>query len=199
MLLFSKGKVVSLYVLLLSFFLAGCSERTLDSSSPQAFENSIIEIRDSLPKTKGEEFMISIYAIQTANIGQPYIDLDLVRGEVRKQLSGKTANEVIAEAKPLIEKSEEETRRSKAKLYAKVDRLEKEASELAKEIQALLETQRMALEVIDSSYTETPKSGFKLMLLNSSGSAISKVYFSWAAFTKGRSIPWVKKELSYKI
>lgn len=107
-------KVIAL--LGLSLALTGCFDKTIDGSSEEAMKASVREIQKSLSPEKQEEFKRALAAIALGSVDfkqmmadafsgkAPAKTKDQMQSEMMASLDGKTAEEVIGEAKAMAEK-----------------------------------------------------------------------------------------------
>jgi len=91
-------KIMSLLVMML--MLAGCMEKKIDGSSPEAFSKSIKEVNESLGKEERARFLdsLSLLMIQDVNIFQLPPEPSIALLKSINVVSGMTAKEVIAKA-----------------------------------------------------------------------------------------------------
>ncbi|MDF1762211.1 MAG: hypothetical protein P1U57_02280 [Oleibacter sp.] len=89
-------EILTIYIL--SYFLVGCGEPTLDTSSKESLKSSLNIMSEKLPKDKAEELrknvqaLVSLYGLKTMVKGQS--EQEFIKA-ISKELDGKTADEIF--------------------------------------------------------------------------------------------------------
>lgn len=191
----------------LSVLMAGCSDPTIDASTDESLKASAERVRDSLDGAHQKEFEAALQAILMSRATQALIDsgFEATAGDAmaqgRTMVDGKTAEQIIAEAKAMRERQAERERA--------------QALQEAKEIGAELDSLRAALSKAKSDESEplpVLKSRFywsesdflsepviELTVRNDTQTAISRAYFDAVISSPGRSVPWVADSFNYSI
>lgn len=217
-----------LLTLLIMVFITGCKEKKVDSSSDEKFTKSLEAVVISLNAEKKKSFEDAIEIIVLSGIGnifQASVDPNGIQRRFKAQLDEKTADEIIAyanrinaerqeeERKAAIEMAEREAQRTKAKqeeelkqaaieiveTQKKIAELEakKKKAELDKEELKKLKVLRSQFYFQKDIFMEKPV--IQLEVKNETTYAISCAYFVGVLATPGRSVPWVKSSINYKI
>ena len=86
-------------ILILSLFVSGCGEPTLDTSSEESEKKSVEEMTESLSESKRKEFQLAIVGIKMSVCGEitgsPFCENKKVDKKVNNLMDGKTVEEII--------------------------------------------------------------------------------------------------------
>ncbi len=101
--------LIRIFSLCTLLFVVGCSNSggpTIDTSTEESTQRSVEQILESLPQDKKNEFEQALAAILFSHIGSALSNPtpennEKIEAELRKQLHGKNADEIIATAKAL--------------------------------------------------------------------------------------------------
>ena len=107
------------------FLFSGCGNKKIDSSTDENFKDSITAVKSQLSTEKKKEFEEAIRILSFSAIGNLFAavaDPDGVQRKVRDKLHGKTADEIIAEARRI--KAEKEKERKKERVARQKAELE---------------------------------------------------------------------------
>lgn len=187
----------------LALLLSGCGEARLDGSSEEAFKESLEKISKGLEESKREQFKTAISEVLFSGIDLKTIMSGEVTPEgraeaVRKELAGKNADEVIAEANRL---REARAAREKEQALNEIQEIEAKiaAGEAAKvELEKFVVTKsRFRMEEAEYSYRKKPV--IDLAVQNGTGHPVSRAYFRGTIASPGRSVPWLVEEFNYSI
>lgn len=182
-------------VLFLAISITGCSEPRIDASSDKALNQSISEVRDSLPPEKQATFD---KAIGNAGIGAALAGLfskspdSLSRGY--QHFNGMTGGEIVA-----FENAQEEKRKAEEAAAQARDEAEKIAE--LERLEAAQKVRDDALAKLTDIHITNPivrnrKSGFmrrvefEATIQNGLDIPVARVMFNYAATTPGRAVPW---------
>lgn len=193
------NRMIKSCLVLTSVFLAvSCGTPKIDTTNDETTKATIDKVRSSLSGAQLTKFedSLKIVMFNTALSGgllnaQANIDA------AKKQLNGKTAEQIIADADKI-----------------KIEREAKEKEQALQEIEDLTNQKNKAdsdaqqlkkFQVITSRFTKIKKefSGeepiIELTVKNLTESAISAVAFEGMITSRERSVPWLKENFSYKI
>lgn len=191
-----------------AFLLISCHP-TIDGSSEEALTISIAKIKQSLNEERKAEFEEALgvvlaggmdleKAMQAAFRGEAY-DADAVLDSIRRSLTGKSADDIIAQAKAI---NAERLARKKAKAKAEFDELvaKREAAEAAAQQLAQFEVSNARFyKRQEGNYIKTEKPIIEMTVTNQTNVAISHAYFTGTLQSPGRSVPWLKENFNYGI
>jgi hypothetical protein len=198
-----RSKMYSLLILLVLLCTAGCSKPTIDTSSDEAMGRSMKEVRESLPEEHRKEFDDAVRDLALAEIdfkelmaqgAEPKVDL--LGSRIKQRLSGKNAEQVIAEAAQLREERE---RKAREQALGEIVELEKKsaAAQQAKQQLAAFRVTRSRFYRSKGGFIEEPV--IELTVTNGTPHAISRAYFHGTVASPGRSVPWISEDFSYSI
>lgn len=193
-------KTKSLLLLVSLFVVQGCggSSNTVDGSSEEAMKASIQRIKESLDEEQKEEFdkAVMLLAFDGANLFQLGADKNAAEKQMREKLGGKTASQIIEEAKTIREDREAEQRKQMeaefADLQAKLADQERAKDDLAKFI---VKDSRFYFS--ESGFIKEPI--IDITVENQMPMAVSRAYFKGVLATPGREVPWVEEDFNYSI
>lgn len=189
--------------LTITLLLIGCATPRIDTSSDEKMKDSIQKVKESLPIEKQKEFEEALQFIIFSQINLKDL-LTMKQNEsnftrdIKIILNNKSADEVIQEATKIHDiKIEEENKMALTKIK---DLEEKKIN--AEKSEELLKN----IEILSASFEQKniPYSNFRepiieLKIKNSTGKAISKIYFEGTVKSLGREIPWIKESFNYLI
>lgn len=188
---------------LIVVLIAGCSDPKIDASSDESMKASVQKVRESLPESKRGDFDEAMKVLAFSKIDmkdlftQGATGVGNLEGKVKESLSGKTGEQVIAEA---------------ARIQA--ERKERERQQALEEIREL-ETKRAKSEsardelkkfqVIRSRFYLRKQEFMgkqpiiELTVKNGTEQAVSRAYFEGTIASPDRSVPWHKDTFNYSI
>ena len=191
---------------------AGCGAPRLDGSSDERMRESVSAVRESLPQGQRKEFDEAILVVAMRDIppGRTLpktITPESIAAQAKEKLSGKSADEVIAEATRLKGEMEAQVREDAAR--RRVNAREEATAEVRQ-----LEVRRAAVEaakrelakfqILDSRFSLAagPRASEPMIVLtvrNGTSYPVSGASFSGAVVSPGRSVPWLTEQFSYAI
>ncbi len=184
----------------LSLVLCSCLSKRVDTSSDERMKKSIEEVRASLPAADRVKFDESLTAITTNNINPAEIfsgNTAGVEAKVKQSLAGKNASEIISAGQAILTerrtKEQQQAQTEIAELRQKKERAEKAKSGLAK-----FEITRSRFYRQESSFGRGEPI-IELALINNTGVAVSRAYFTGTLASPGRAVPWLKDTFNYQI
>lgn len=189
-------------MILILALLVGCGQPRVDTSTDEAMEASLKEVRESLPENQRAEFDSALQTLAMSRVDFAELlstgkapDAEAAARDLKSTLHGKTAGEIVAAADRVIAAQKAKER------------------ELAlKEIQELLRERNAAraalselrkFEVLRSRfYKERDYFGMAeprilLRVRNGTKHAISRAYFKGRITSPGRSVPWLEEEFNH--
>lgn len=190
-------------------FVIGCStlfactaEPRLDGSSEAALEESVEEVRASLPQEHRDEFdeamtLLALSGLDMARILSGEVDEDEMYADVTQKLHGKTGDEVIAEARRIRAQRQQ---REKEQALAEIRELQQKQQQAERAAQSL-----ERFEVVRSRfYKREGRFGMgepiiELTVRNGTAHAVSRADFDGVLASPGRSVPWVSESFNYSI
>ena len=193
-------KTKSLLLLASIFFIQGCggSSNTVDGSSEEAMKASIERIKESLDEEQKEEFekAVMLLAFDGAKLFQLGSDKNAAEKMMREKLGGKTASQIIEEAKTIRKDREADQRKQMeaefADLKAKFADLEQAKEDLAKFV---VKDSRFYFS--EGGFMQEPI--IDITVENQMPMAVSRAYFKGVLATPGREVPWVEEDFNYSI
>ncbi|MGM8935100.1 DUF6694 family lipoprotein [Pseudomonas neustonica] len=190
----------NLLVLALCGALAACSEPTLDGSSDAAFKASMEKVVAGMPAEEAAQLRedVTMLAMQSLDFGAIMAGAQTdVAGDMRAQLDGKTADQVMAQAtKVRAQRAQREREQALAEiqeLIAKQAKAEEAAQQLA---QFTVTRSRFYKQPRDYG---RPEPIIELDVTNGTSAAISRAYFRGTIASPGRQVPWLSDTFNYSI
>ncbi len=195
-------KIKFIFVLL-ALALVGCGEPTLDGTTEEAMKASVEKVAAKLDDAKKLKFKESLQVVAFSKLDvnsmmagkQTPADAS---ASMFKELNGKTADQVIAQADQI--RAEREAREKTQalseiqELNAKKDVVEKAKVELAK---FTVNRSRFYLE--EQKYSVYKKPFIEVAVTNGTVHPVSRVYFNGTIASPNRSIPWFANTFNYSI
>ncbi|HLS31300.1 MAG TPA: DUF6694 family lipoprotein [Flavobacteriaceae bacterium] len=181
---------------------SSCTNK-IDGSSEEAMKSSIEEIRKSLDDEKKEKFEESMRLIMFHGLDFGKLmeegKAEETYSDMKSNLDGKTADEIIAEGKKIqaeIERKKKEQAKGEIEeLYQKMEQAERDRKMLAK-----FEVKRSRFyKRKEGTYYVTEKPIIELTVKNGTDKAVSRVYFTGTLASPNRSVPWIKDDFNYEI
>ncbi|TXD32561.1 hypothetical protein FRC96_17125 [Lujinxingia vulgaris] len=193
------------YGVVVALVLVSACAPKVDGSSEEAMQDSIAEIRETLSGSELDAFDAALMTLAFQSAGEglfdPNVGPEEVSGRVFAQLDGKSADEIIAEAEAVRARvAEEQAARERAQALSEIQELEA--------ARASSDEARQALErfVVTRSRFEKVAQRFgpaqpiiELDVQNTTGYAISRVYFDARLASPGRSVAWLEEQFNYEI
>ena len=90
-------------ILLVSVFLAGCADPRLDASSPQAFEDSMVEVIEPLSEERRELLADALVVLLLSGSGEGSGDAENSLPPALQNLHGMSADQIISLAEQVLE------------------------------------------------------------------------------------------------
>lgn len=206
--------------MLLAGLLMACQPTTIDASSAEAARRSMEEITAELSPEKRQEFQEAAQMLLansvlgamgtafTAAMAGEKVDSEAMTQDLMASLDGKTADEVIAEAKRIREGREQEQAEQQRKMAERERQREleelqelnskREASEAARAQLAKFEVLHSRFYKREQAYMG-PQSVIELKVRNGTDHPISRAYFRGTLATPGRAVAWHEDEFNYSI
>jgi hypothetical protein len=198
---------VTKYLLIPIFIIiAGCSEPTIDGSNEDSIQQSIEQVRTSLPESEQDAFdeavqilafsQIDFSDIMSAGAGLESGESALL-SKMGSAIDGKTGQQIIAEAERIRIEREE---RARAQALTEIDELTAKQEEARKAEQAMAR-----FEVVRSRFYKQEQQYMsdqpiiELTVRNGTVVPISRAYFEGTLASPGRSVPWLKETFNYGI
>ncbi|WP_103665702.1 DUF6694 family lipoprotein [Gracilimonas amylolytica] len=193
------------YTILMILFLFGCADPKIDGSSEEQLKSSIEDVKQSLDAEKQKEFeeslmFIAMQNLDFGNILQSDMNPDqLVEdylNQVKDEIDGKSASEIITKAEELRTELEREQRRQALEEIQELEEKKKEA-DLAKQELSNFEVSRSRFYKQEDTFRDQPV--IELTVRNNTEYAISRAYFKGTYATPERQVPWLVEEFNYSI
>jgi len=189
--------------------LTSCAAPRLDTSSPERIQQSMKQLRESLPKDKQAQFDEAVLTVVMskalegglaglAALGDAGQKPEELTAQFLAPVSGKTAEEIIAEADRIVA---ERKQKEREQALAEIKELEQKraSAEAAK-------TQLAKFEILKSRYRKVKTSQFlppepliDLSVKNGTSKAVKRAFFVGTIASPGRSVPWLREEFNYDI
>lgn len=188
------------YIVVCIILLAtACGPPTIDSSSTEAFQASIEEIKNTLPNDQQKQLFVKAVKTFTTPSGaaafaaglatlageQGKTMADSLLGKFRLRLRGMSASQVFSEWHDSLTVELENIKKMKAEADA------------AKEALAKFEINSARFYFQKSMFSAQPI--IELRVKNATDYAISRAYFHGKVHTPGRQVPWVEDDFNYQI
>ncbi|KPX44840.1 hypothetical protein ALO68_101361 [Pseudomonas syringae pv. helianthi] len=190
-------------MLISALALSGCGQPKLDGSSDEALQKSITKVSESLSGEKKEQFKtdVQLVALSQLDLGRMLkgeTNATTARMNMLSVLDGKTADEVAAEARRIIEEREA---RERTQAIAEINDLteKNKKSEAAKSQLAKFTVVKSRFYLQEEKYSYNPKPYIELTVRNDTDKAISRAYFKGTIASPGRSVPWFVDDFNYEI
>ena len=182
---------------------SACGSPSIDASSDESLERSLAAVRDDLDAEKEAEFEDALEVLVFSEIDLEDMLADGVAGShraearIREVLDGKTADQVIAEAREVLEARYE---RERAQALDEIDELEEKRAraEAAREELERFEVLRSRFTMQDDGFLG-PEPIIEITVRNGTGQAISRAYFEGTLASPERSVPWHQGTFNYSI
>lgn len=195
-------KIAHAFVVSVALILSACGDPRIDGSSEEAYKASIQKVRDALDEKKKDEFDSALKQVAFSKLDLKAIfsgsaTPDSIGKDVLTSLNGKTASDVIADAKKMQEEREAKEREQALSEIKELEQ-KKAASTSAAE-------QLKKFEVSRSRFSQKSNGYFgkqpiiELTVKNGTSSVVSHAYFEGTLASPGRAVPWHKDEFNYKI
>lgn len=191
--------IFSVFFLLM---LSGCGDPTVDGSSQEAMEESIENIRDSLPESQHDDFNQALTALAFSEIGDDIFSgngpsQSEIESLMRDRLAGMTGDEILSEGDRIIQERKERERRQALKEIEELRQKQGEAEE-AQQMLSDFEVIRSRFYFQEQRYGRD-KPIIELTVRNGTEHAVSRAYFSGTIASPDRSVPWVEDTFNYSI
>lgn len=189
-----------IYLVTILILIQSCTPK-IDSSSEKSYNESLEKVTNSVDKETKELLLNSIETITTYQLSQGNknifdVDFDKLVDDVRKQLDGLDASEIINLGK---------------EIQTKIDIAERKAAKM--EYDSLILNKLKAksfrdslkdFEILSSRFYRvkryiTTEPVIDITIKNNSDQAISSISFLGEYKSPERSVPWAKAEFSYEI
>lgn len=184
-----------------TILLTGCEDPKLDTSSDNDLEQSMQEVKESLPEDKRDDFdsaaqLLLFSQIDTEKLLSGESGAEQATDNFRKRVDGLSGAEVIATAEKV--RAEREKRQKKQALE-EIQELEdrKEQQEAERQKLEQFEVERSRFYKDDSGYRERPV--IEVTVLNNTDKAVSRAYFDGTLASPDRSVPWLEESFKTAI
>ena len=193
-----------LAALVCAFPLTACQQPTIDGSSDDAFEESIQEVRASLPTERQAalDAALMVIGMDGLDLGTLFsqaasgVPTDPVGG-LRERLDGRTATEVLEMYDSVQAVAKERAREQALQEIAEL-REQREASDAAKVGLADIEVTRSRFYLREQQFGG-PEPIIELTVHNGTEHAVSRAYFQGRLATPGRSVAWLDESFNYSV
>ena len=197
-----KIKFIKTLIIVNLILLSSCTKK-IDGSSDEKIRVSIENIKNSLSNDKKKEFEDSLKIIMFQDLDFASLmqkdGAEKMTDSIKTKLNGKTADDVIIEAKKIKEelelKKKEQARIEIDELYIK----KADAEYNAKKLKDFKIISSQFYKYRESEYIPFEQPIIKLTLRNNTKHSISRAYFKGTLSSKGRTIPWLSEEFNHKI
>lgn len=183
----------------LAAMLSACGDPVIDGSSPEAYRKSLTEVRESLPEAERAAFEEAFSTVLMKDGAFALLDssVDGMQAKAAERVGGKTAKQIIDEAAAIVAerqaKEREQALAEIVELRAKRDR----GLEAAEKLKAF-KVERSRLVFRDQMFGR-PQPVIELVVVNGTGSAVSRAYFRGTVASPGRAVPWIREVFNYQI
>jgi len=190
------------YVILVALFalsLAGCSEPTLNGSTDETLTASIAEVRAALPEDQRAAFDQAMVTVVMKDVFTDGLQVDAAAAvaKARLQITGKTGQEVIAQAAAIRDERAAKEREQAVAEIAELREKRDSAAKAAAELRAFrIERSRFAQR--EEQYMGR-RPVIELTVVNGTPHAIARAFFIGTVASPGRSVPWIKEDFNYSI
>lgn len=180
--------------------LGGCSPK-IDGSSEEAFRSSVERIANKLDEDKKEEFaeaimVIGMSSIKVGSLFAGMQDPDDLVSEMRTEVDGLTADQVISKARDIRQKHKDRERGQALDEIKELLTQKQAAADAADGLQNF--------KVIRSRYLTGrgyfgSDSAFEITVRNDTDHPISRAHFQATLASPDRAVPWKTGEFNYSI
>ncbi|MCC5794012.1 MAG: hypothetical protein JJT85_04660 [Chromatiales bacterium] len=186
-----------------ALIIAGCSEPVVDAATESSTQRTLADVRASLPDDQRQEFDDAVQLLMVSQIDVAELlvsgadETDSIEARMRAVIHGKTANEIISEARRL---REERQRREREQALLEILELEEKRAnaESARSSLAAFEVLRSRFYVREERFSGRQPI-IEMTVRNGTAHAISRAYFEGTLASPGRSVPWHKDAFNYSI
>jgi hypothetical protein len=185
---------------------ASCAAPRIDTSSDEKLAASTKRVRESLPADERAEFdqAIMVVAMSKLPVEGGLLGMaalanaspETMKATFLAPLNGKTAKEVLAEAKRITDARKAKEREQAVKEIADLQALRVSAERATVELKKF-EVQKSRFEQRKAMFGNEPL--IQLAVKNGTSSPISRAYFRGTIASVGRAVPWLKEEFNYDI
>lgn len=184
--------------------MSACAPK-VDGSSEEAMQASVAEIRETLSGSELDAFDAALMTLAFQSVGEnlfdPNVGEEEMSGRMFARLDGKTADEIIAEAEVVRTKvAEAQAAREREQALGEIRELEaaRKSSEGAREGLGRFVVKRSRFRKIAQRFGPA-QPVIDLEVQNTTGHAISRVYFDARLSSPGRSVAWLEEPFNYEI
>lgn len=185
-------------------FVGACGAPRVDTSSEKRMQQSLSEVRESLPPDRRNEFDAAIQTLSMSQVDFAALftsgtapDADKIARDMKSALEGKTAEEILEAADRVIAAQKAKER----------ERALAEIAELLKERDATRKAQAelARFEILRSRYYKerdyfgSMEPRIFLRVRNGTKFPVAQAYFVGRITSPGRSVPWLEEEFNYTI
>lgn len=187
---------------LLTIGVWGCGDPTIDTSTDEAMEESIAEVRESLDPGVRARFDTAIMTVSMSGVSLETLmageaGAASLANQVKGKLEGRTGEEVLEIADSIRAEREAERRRQAEQEIAELEE-QRERAVAAERKLANFTVDRSRLEMREN-YFEREEPLIELTVTNGLGVAVSRAYFTGTLQSEGRSVPWIREDFNYQI
>lgn len=188
------------------FFLSGCGEKKVDSTSDESLKASISTVKESLTEQKRKKLEEAITVLSLSSVGNLFevaANPDGIQRKMKEILHDKTADQIIAESDNILAerkvKEKEQAAKEIKEIKTDISTLEKQKldAEKAKDELKKFTVLRSRYNYEKNEYYESTT--IELTVKNNTKHAISRAYFDGVLTSPGRTIPWVVDSFNYSI
>ena len=176
----------------------GCAAPTLDTTDETTTKESMQRIRDSLSEEdeKRLEEAMQVVTFSSLDFAAAMRGEELDQMAALKDLNGRTAEEIIAEADRITVERERKQREQALKELTELEEKKSKADAARTEL-AKFEVQESRFSIRKTQFSLDP--AIRLKVHNGTEHPVSRAYFQGTLATPGRAVPWLKEDFNYRI
>jgi hypothetical protein len=206
---------IGVFLIVILAALSGCGHPTIDGSSDEALKSSVAKVRSSLPEAQRSEFDRALMAIAfdgTDLFKSAALGSEVMAGQLRSKLDGKTGEDILAAAAALHAREAASGKPTADQVRAKLDtaraqQLKDQIAELeSKRDHDAASIKQLALFTLKDIRIKQEKIDFlglvttlTVTVRNDTSTPVSTAIMIAKVTSEGRSIPWVVEEIGHKV